>query len=133
MQKENIAHNRKENSMKLTLKEEERLTIFTVAEMARRRRARGLKLNYIEADAIICDELLERARAGCNTLTELISLGSQIISLEDVMEGTEALLPFIQLEVLLPDGTKLISIHNPIRLEKRKDTLQHLISMDGYQ
>lgn len=119
--------------MKLTLKEEERLTIFTLAEMARRRRARGLKLNYIEADAIICDELLERARAGCNTLTELISLGSQIISREDVMEGTEALLPFIQLEVLLPDGTKLISIHNPIRLEKRADTLQHLISMEGYQ
>ena len=115
--------------MKLTLKEEERLIIFEVAELARRRWKRGLKLNYVEADAIICDELLERARAGCNTLTELISIGSQIISLEDVMEGTERLLPFIQLEVLMPDGTKLVSIHNPIRLEKKEDTIKELLSL----
>lgn len=115
--------------MNLTLKEQERLIIFNVAEMARRRWKRGLKLNYVEADAIICDELLERARAGMNSLAELISIGSQIISLEDVMEGTEDLLPFIQLEVLFPDGTKLISIHNPIRLEKKEDTLKELISM----
>ncbi len=64
-----------------------------------------------------------------NSLTELIAIGSQIISLEDVMEGTEELLPFIQLEVLFPDGTKLVSIHNPIRLEKKVDTIQELISM----
>ena len=115
--------------MKLTLKEQERLIIFDVAEMARRRWKRGLKLNYVEADAIICDELLERARAGMNSLTELIAIGSQIISLEDVMEGTEELLPFIQLEVLFPDGTKLVSIHNQIRLEKKEDTIQELISM----
>ena len=115
--------------MNLTLKEQERLIIFNVAEMARRRWKRGLKLNYVEADAIICDELLERARAGMNSLAELISIGSQIISLEDVMEGTEDLLPFIQLEVLFPDGTKLISIHDPIRLEKKEDTRKDLISM----
>lgn len=115
--------------MNLTLKEQERLIIFNVAEMARRRWKRGLKLNYVEADAIICDELLERARAGMNSLAELISIGSQIISLEDVMEGTENLLPFIQLEVLFPDGTKLISIHDPIRLEKKEDTRKDLISM----
>lgn len=115
--------------MNLTLKEQERLIIFNVAEMARRRWKRGLKLNYVEADAIICDELLERARAGMNSLAELISIGSQIISLEDVMEGTEDLLPFIQLEVLFPDGTKLISIHDPIRLEKKEDTRKDLISI----
>lgn len=115
--------------MKLTLKEQERLIIFDVAEMARRRWKRGLKLNYIEAEAIICDEILERARAGMSTLPELVSIGSQIISLEDVMEGTENLLTFIQLEVLMPDGTKLVSIHNPIRLEKKADTFKDLISM----
>ncbi|MCR5391106.1 MAG: urease subunit gamma [Lachnospiraceae bacterium] len=117
--------------MKLTLKEEERLVIFEIAEMARRRWKRGLKLNYIEADAIICDELLERARAGINTLAELMSIGSSIISMEDVMEGTEQLLPFIQLEVLMPDGTKLVSIHDPIRIENKSDTFKDLISM-GY-
>jgi urease gamma subunit len=62
--------------MKLTLKEQERLIIFDIAEIARRRWARGLKLNYIEANAIICDEMLERARAGVNTLAELIQIGS---------------------------------------------------------
>lgn len=115
--------------MKLTLKEEERLTIFSIAEIARRRWKRGLKLNYVEASAIICDELLERARANMNTLTELISIGAQIISVEDVMEGTPELLPFLQLEVLLSDGTKLVSIHHPIRLEKSEDTIKDLISM----
>ena len=72
--------------MKLTLKEEERLIIFNIAEIARRRWCSGLKLNYVEADALICDELLERGRAGMNTLAELIELGSQIITKEDVME-----------------------------------------------
>lgn len=115
--------------MKLTLKEEERLIIFNLAEISRRRWKRGLKLNYIEASAIICDELLERARANTNTLTELISIGSQIISVEDVMEGTPELLPFMQLEVLMVDGTKLISIHHPIRLERKEDTIKDLISM----
>lgn len=115
--------------MKLTLKEQERLIVFGIAEMSRRRWKRGLKLNYIEADAIICDEILERARAGTNTLTELVSIGSQIISKEDVMEGTPELLPFIQLEVLMPDGTKLVSIHDPIRLEKREDTIKDLLTM----
>ncbi len=115
--------------MKLTLKEEERLIIFEIAEMSRRRWQRGVKLNYIEANAIICDEILERARAGSNSLAEVIAIGSQIISLEDVMEGTQMLLPFIQLEALFPDGTKLVSIHDPIRIEKKEDTIKDLLSM----
>lgn len=109
--------------MKLTLKEQERLIIFDIAEIARRRWARGVALNYVEANAIICDEMLERARAGVNTLAELIQLGSQIITEEDVMEGTAQLIPMIQLEVLLPDGNKLLTVHNPIRLQKRSEAI----------
>lgn len=107
--------------MKLTQKEHERLTIFNVAEIARRRWKRGLKLNYIEATAIICDEMLERARDGGWSLTELVEAGSQIITEEDVMEGTVALMPSIDLEVLFPDGNKLVSIQDPVRLEKRSE------------
>lgn len=115
--------------MRLTLKEEERLTIFTIAEMSRRRWQRGLKLNYIEANAIICDELLERAREGKETLAKLTDIGARIVSREDIMDGTPALLPFLQVEVLFPDGTKLISIHDPIRLEKREQTIKTMLSM----
>ncbi|MDR0875468.1 MAG: urease subunit gamma [Clostridiales Family XIII bacterium] len=118
--------------MKLTLKEQERLTIFGVAEIARRRWKRGVKLNYIEATAIICDELLERARSGGDSLADLISLGSKIISKEDVMEGSENLIPMIQLEVMLPDGNKLLTVHEPIRLEKQSDAIskEQLLSLD---
>lgn len=120
--------------MKLTPKEEERTLIFTIAEMARRRWCRGIKLNYVEANAIICDELMERARAGFNTLAELIELGSQILTEEDVMNGTGALIPMIQLEVLFPDGTKLLTVHNPIRLKKAEEAIskKELLSMMNY-
>ncbi|MDR1815468.1 MAG: urease subunit gamma [Clostridiales Family XIII bacterium] len=109
--------------MKLTPKEQERLTIFTTAEIARRRWRRGVKLNYIEAAAVICDELLERARAGEESLADLIRVGSLIVTKEDVMEDAWALLPTIQLEVLLPDGNKLLTVHDPIRLERREEAL----------
>lgn len=117
--------------MKLTLKEQERLMIFSVAEIARRRWKRGVKLNYIEATAIICDELLERAREGKSSLTDLVHLGTQIITEEDVMDGTVELLPGIQMEALFPDGNKLISIQDPIRLEKRSEGVpfEALLSM----
>ena len=120
--------------MKLTLKEEERLIIFSIAEVARRRWSRNLKLNYVEANAIICDEMLERSRAGVYTLAELIEIGSQILTKEDVMEGTENLIPLIQLEVLFPDGTKLLSIHDPIRLPDRSKAIpkSELLSMVNY-
>lgn len=117
--------------MRLTQKEMERLTIFNVAEISRRRWKRGLKLNYVEAIAIICDELLERARDGESTLAELIEVGSRIITEEDVMEGTAAMMPQVQLEVMLRDGNKLLSVHEPIRLEKRSDGIpfSELVSM----
>ncbi len=118
--------------MNLTMKEQERLLIFNVAEISRRRWKRGVKLNYVEATAIICDEMLELAREGKHTLVELIEIGSKIITEEDVMEDTPALLPGIQLEVLFPDGTKLLSIQDPVRLEKRSEAIQmdQLVSMN---
>lgn len=114
--------------MRLTQKETERLLIFQIAEIARRRWCRNLKLNYIEASAIICDELIERAREGGFTVTELVDLGQKIISKEDVMEGTESLLPVLQLEALLPDGNKLITIHSPIFYDTREETVSVLVS-----
>lgn len=115
--------------MRLTLKERERLIIFNIAEISRRRWIRGLKLNYIEATAIICDEILEQAREGKKSVGELIQLGSELISVEEVMEGTAALMPEIQVEALFPDGTKLVTVHEPIRLEKKEDTFKDLISL----
>ncbi|HHU17832.1 MAG: urease subunit gamma [Anaerovoracaceae bacterium] len=114
--------------MRLTQKELERLIIFEIAEISRRRLKRKIKLNYIEAEAIICDELLERAREGKHTISQLVELGGKIISKEDVLEGTPQLLPMIQLEALFPDGNKLITIHNPIRLETRAETVKELVS-----
>lgn len=118
--------------MKLTVKEQERVLIFNVAEMSRRRWRRGLKLNYIEASAIIMDELLERARAGMNSVAELMEIGAQILSQEDVMEGVDAMVPCIMFEVMLPDGNKLVTVHDPFRLETREETLpqSELISMN---
>ena len=115
--------------MRLTPKEEERLIIFNIAEIARRRRNRGLVLNYVEATAIICDEILEQAREGTKSVSELIQLGSLILSEEDVMEGTPALMPEIQVEALFPDGTKLVTIHQPIRLERKEETANDLITL----
>ena len=105
--------------------------IFSVAEISRRRWKRGIKLNYIEATAIICDELLERAREGKCSLADLVEVGSMIITEEDVIEGTPALLPAVQLEVMLPDGNKLVSVRDPIRLEKRAEgiPISELVSM----
>ena len=114
--------------MRLTPKEQERLIIFDVAEIARRRYMRGLRLNYVEATAIICDEILEQAREGKKKVSELIEMGSMILSEEDVMEGTAALIPELQVEALFPDGTKLVTIHEPIRLEKKEDTVKDLLS-----
>jgi len=117
--------------MKLTMKEQERLMIWSIAEISRRRWKRGVKLNYVEATAIICDELLERAREGNCTLADLVEVGSMIITEEDVLAGTPALATEIQLEVMLPDGNKLASVRNPIRLEKRSEGIpfSELVSM----
>jgi urease subunit gamma/beta len=100
--------------MHLTPTELERLTIFNAAELARRRRARGLKLNYPEAVAIITDEILEGARDG-RSVADLIGAGSTILSTDDVLSGIAAMMHIIQVECVFPDGTKLVTVHEPIR------------------
>jgi urease subunit gamma/beta len=100
--------------MLLTPTELERLTIFNAAELARRRRARGLKLNYPEAVAIITDEILEGARDG-RSVVDLIGFGSTILTTDDVLPGIAAMMDIIQVECAFPDGTKLVTIHEPIR------------------
>ena len=105
--------------MLLTPTELERLTIFTAAELARRRKERGLKLNHPEAVAIIVDEVMERAREG-KSVAELISYGSTILTTDDVMPGVAELTPFLQVEPVLKTGTKLVTIHEPIRAGKEE-------------
>jgi urease gamma subunit len=100
----------------LTIREEERLQIWTAAEMARRRLARGVKLNEPEAIALISDELLERAREGSiPMLVDLMEYGANILKRDDVMEGVPDLIKLVQVEALFPDGTKLVTVVNPIR------------------
>ncbi|MEO0624662.1 MAG: urease subunit beta [Pseudomonadota bacterium] len=100
--------------MLLTPTEMERLTIFSAAELARKRRARGALLNYPEAVALISDEILEGARDG-RSVAELISFGSTILTYDDVMPGVGGLMPMLQVEATFPDGTKLVTVHDPIR------------------
>src|SRR5258708_34205886 len=101
-------------TMLLTPTELERLTIFTAAELSRRRRAKGLKLNYPEAVAIITDEILEGAREG-RSVADLIGYGSTILTSDDVLPGIAAMMHIIQVEGVFPDGTKLVTVHEPIR------------------
>ncbi len=105
--------------MLLTPTELERLTIYTAAELARKRRAKGLKLNYPEATAIVADEILEGAREG-RSVADLIGFGSTILNTDDVMPGVAELMPVLQVEATFPDGTKLVTVHDPIRPGKQK-------------
>jgi urease subunit gamma/beta len=100
--------------MLLTPTEYERLTIFGAAQLARQRFKKGLKLNYPEAVAIISDELLEGAREG-RSVAELIGYGSTILNQDDVLPGIADMLPMLQVEGSFPDGTKLITVHDPLR------------------
>jgi len=104
--------------MLLTPTELERLTIYTAAELARKRKAKGLKLNHPEATAIIADEILEGAREG-RSVADLIGFGSTILTSDDVMPGVADLMPMLQVEGTFPDGTKLVTIHEPIRPGKQ--------------
>jgi urease subunit gamma/beta len=100
--------------MHLTPHETDRLILFSAAELARKRRARGLKLNYPEARALIADEILEGARDG-RSVAELMEFGATILSTDDVMPGVDVLVGTLQVEGVFPDGQKLVTIHNPIR------------------
>ena len=104
----------RELSVRLTQREQEKLLIFMAAELARRRFARGLKLNYPEAVALISAELMEGARDG-RSVADLMSFGKTILRREDVMEGVPEMLPEVQIEATFLDGTKLVTIHQPIR------------------
>jgi len=100
--------------MHLTPREVDKLLIFVAAEVARRRRARGLKLNYPEAMALISAELLEGARDG-KSVAELMRFGGQILRRDEVMEGVPEMLAEVQIEATFPDGTKLVTVHEPLR------------------
>jgi urease subunit gamma/beta len=98
----------------------ERLTIYVAAELARKRKAKGLPLNHPEAVAYVVDEILEGAREG-RSVADLISWGSTLLTADDVMAGVAHLMSMIQVEGTFPDGTKLVTIHDPIRPGKRKN------------
>ena len=99
--------------MELTPREKDKLLIFTAALLAERRKARGLKLNYPEAVALISAFVMEGARDG-RTVAELMSAGRTVLGRADVMEGVPEMIPDIQIEATFPDGTKLVTVHNPI-------------------
>lgn len=100
--------------MLLTPKEIDRLTVFTLAELARRRQVRGLKLNHPEATAIICDEIFEEARAG-RSYEEVVAHASGLLTRADVMDGVAEMLAIVQVDAMFPDGTRLVTIRNPIQ------------------
>ncbi|MGO8859107.1 MAG: urease subunit gamma [Steroidobacteraceae bacterium] len=99
--------------MDLTPREKDKLLIFTASLVAERRRARGLKLNYPEAVALITAAIIEGARDG-KTVAELMSYGATILARDDVMDGIPEMIPEIQVEATFPDGTKLVTVHQPI-------------------
>ncbi|RKO66106.1 urease subunit gamma [Desulfofundulus salinus] len=100
--------------MHLTPREQEMLLIFLAGELARKRKARGLKLNYPEAVALISAEILEGARDG-KTVSELMRLGAQVLKKDDVLPGVAEMIDEVQVEATFSDGTKLVTVHNPIR------------------
>jgi urease subunit gamma len=99
--------------MELTPREKDKLLLFTAGLLAERRRARGLKLNYPEAVAFICAAVMEGARDG-KSVAELMSYGTTLLSRAEVMEGVPEMIHEVQVEATFPDGTKLVTVHNPI-------------------
>ena len=100
--------------MHLTPREREKLMVVVAADLARRRQSRGLKLNYPEAVAIITYEIMEGARDG-KSVSELMQFGTTILSAEDVIDGVASMIGEVQVEATFADGTKLVTVHNPIR------------------
>lgn len=112
--------------MHLTRREQEKLLICVAAELARKRRARGLKLNYPEAAALLSAEIMEAARDG-KSVAELMAFGAAILSREDVMDGVAEMLTEVQVEATFLDGTRLVTIHDPIfqSPKREKEPDQH--------
>src|SRR5258708_15144077 len=100
--------------MHLTPREQEKLLIFVAAELARKRQARGLKLNYPEAIAILSAEILEAARDG-KSVADIMAWGTSLLKRDDVMEGVPEMIHEVQVEATFPDGTKLVTLHDPIQ------------------
>ena len=100
--------------MHLTPREQEKLLITVAADLARRRQRRGLKLNYVEAMAVLSAEILEAARDG-KSVAEIMSFGGTILTGADVMEGVAEMIHEVQVEATFPDGTKLVTVHDPIK------------------
>ncbi|MDH4573670.1 MULTISPECIES: urease subunit gamma [Salinicola] len=99
--------------MELTPRDKDKLMLFSAAQLAERRRARGLKLNYPEAMALISFEILEGARDG-RSVADLMGYGREILTREDVMDGVADMIHEVQVEATFPDGTKLVTVHDPI-------------------
>lgn len=100
--------------MRLNQREQEKLMLHYAGELAKERRARGIKLNYIEATALISSELMEMAREG-KEVSELMSIGREIVSADDCMEGVSDMVHYVQVEATFTDGTKLVTVHEPIQ------------------
>lgn len=100
--------------MRLTQREQEKLLIVVAADVARRRKERGVKLNHPESVALITDAILEGARDG-KSVADLMSYGTTILTRDDVLDGVPEMVPNIQVEATFPDGTKLVTVHHPIR------------------
>jgi urease subunit gamma len=98
----------------LTPREQEKLMIVVAADLARRRQARGLKLNYVEAVAILSAEIMEAARDG-TSVAEIMSSGTRILTRDQVMDGVAEMIHEVQVEATFPDGTKLVTVHDPIK------------------
>jgi urease subunit gamma len=105
---------KKEILVLLTPREQEKLLIVVAAELARKRQARGLKLNYPEAIAILTAEIIEAARDG-KSVAEIMTFGTTLLTRQDVMDGIAEMIHEVQVEATFPDGTKLVTVHDPIR------------------
>ena len=109
-----IINKKRNNDMHLTSREQEKLMLFLAGELAAKRKARGVKLNYPEAIAYIASHLQEAARDGMS-VAEVMQYGATLLTVEDVMEGVAEMVHEVQIEATFPDGTKLVTVHNPIR------------------
>lgn len=109
-----IINKKRNNNMHLTSREQEKLMLFLAGELATKRKARGLRLNYPETIAYIASHLQEAARDGMS-VAEVMQYGSTLLTVDDVMEGVAEMVHEVQIEATFPDGTKLVTVHNPIR------------------